>query len=82
MGNGTLTHGKYTIDIEGGGCVVYTLENEQKIFLCGGIVDPEIAIDIVEGLILVEAKRFYHPEAAPDVTMVDGETVPHFLKRD
>ena len=82
MAEGTLTHGKYTIDIERGGCAVYAVEDDQKIFLCGGIADPELAMSLVEGLLLVEAKRFYHPEAERAVTMSDGETVPHFLKRD
>ena len=81
MIEGNLTHGKYTIDIESGGCAVYSIDNEQKVFLCGGIADPELAMSIVEGLLLVEAKRFYVPEAKRDVTMSDGETVPHFLKR-
>jgi hypothetical protein len=83
MSDETLTHGKYTIDIRSDGCVVSMFdEADQKIFLCGQIGDPEIAMNIVEGLILVEAKRFYAPEAGPNVTMADGETVPHFLKKD
>ncbi len=82
MSESTLTHGKYTIDIERGGCAIYVIEEDQKIFLCGGIADPELAMAIVEGLILVEAKKFYHPEAKRAVTMSDGETVPHFLKKD
>ena len=80
MGQETLTHGKYSIDIGRRGCSIYVIEAEQKIFLCGGIGDPELAMTIVEGLLLVEAKRFYVPEAARAVTMSDGETVPHFLK--
>jgi len=82
MSEATLTHGNYTIDIETDGCVVSLIKDNQKIFLCGGIGDPELAMTIVEGLILVEAKKFYHPEAERTVTMHDGETVPHFLKRD
>jgi len=82
MSESTLTHDKYTIDIDRGGCTISILEENQKIFLCGGIADPELAMTIVEGMILVEAKKFYHPEAARDVTMSDGETVPHFLKKD
>ncbi|KKL91719.1 hypothetical protein LCGC14_1891860 [marine sediment metagenome] len=82
MSESTLTHGKYTIDIERDGCAIYVIEEDQKIFLCGGIADPELAMSIVEGLILVEAKKFYHPEATRAVTMADGETVPHFLKKD
>jgi len=82
METGNLTHGKYTIDIDPGGCVVSSLEGDQKVFICGGIADPELAMTIVEGLLLVEAKKFYHPEAARSITMQDGETVPHFLKRD
>jgi len=82
MSESTLTHGNYTIDIDRGGCTVYVLQEDQKIFICGGIADPELAMTIVEGLILVEAKKFYHPEAERAVTMTDGETVPHFLKKD
>lgn len=81
MSETTLTHDKYTIDIDRGGCTIYILEEDQKIFLCGGIADPELAMTIVEGMILVEAKKFYHPEAARDVKMSDGETVPNFLKK-
>ena len=82
MAEGTLTHGNYTADIERDGCAIYVTKEDQKIFLCGGIADPELAMSIVEGLILVEAKKFYHPEATRAVTMADGETVPHFLKKD
>ncbi len=82
MTEGTLTHGNYTADIGPGGCAIYVTKADQKIFLCGGIADPELAMAIMEGLILVEAKKFYHPEAKRAVIMSDGETVPHFLKRD
>lgn len=77
---GSLQHGKYTIDITPKGCTVSIIEEDQKVPLCGGISDPELAMTIVEGLILVEAKRFYMPDAGPDVKMQDGETVPEFLK--
>ena len=82
MAEGTLTHGNYTADIGRDGCTIYVTKEDQRIFLCGGIADPELAMSIMEGLILVEAKRFYHPEAKRAVTMSDGETVPHFLKKD
>ena len=82
MDQGSLQHGKYTIDIAPTGCVVSVIEEDQKIPLCGGIQDPELAMTIVEGLILVEAKRFYKPAAERVVTMQDGKTVPHFLKKD
>ena len=82
MAEGTLTHGNYTADIGRDGCTIYVTKEDQRIFLCGGIADPELAMAIMEGLILVEAKRFYHPEAKRAVTMSDGETVPHFLKKD
>jgi hypothetical protein len=81
MEAGALTHGKYTIDLGSGGCSVYTFKGDQKVFLCGGIADPELAMAIVEGLLLVEAKKFYAPDAARTVTVEDGETVPPFLKR-
>jgi len=93
MDQGSLQHGKYTIDISAVGCSVHAIEEGQKIFLCGGISDPELAMAIVEGLILVEAKRFYKPDAERVVTTAqavknvphfvqDGKTVPHFLKKD
>ncbi len=85
MEQSTLTHGKYTIDIGGGGCSVYSLdENNQKIFLCGGIGDPELAMTLVEGLLLVEAKRFYAPDAERTVSSDVVEKKfpkPNFLKR-
>ena len=82
MSEGTLTHGKYTIDIDRKGCAVYLIEGEQKIFLCGGISNPELAMTIVEGMVLVEAKQFYVPEAARTVSTAGETSVPHFLKKD
>ncbi len=85
MPQGTLKHGKYTVDIEPNGCSVYAIEENQKVFLCGGIGDPELAMTIVEGMILVEAKRFYVPEATRDVKIEakeeTKETVLQFLKK-
>lgn len=82
MDQGNLTHGKYTIDIAPNGCVVSVIDEDQKIPLCGGIQDPELAMTIVEGLILVEAKRFYKPDAERVVTTQTGKPIPHLLKKD
>ena len=61
-----LSVGKYTIDLDSGGCKIYSLgEGGHKSFICGEIPDPQIAMQIIEGLIMVEYKRFYYPESSP-----------------
>ena len=80
MKEGNLTHGKYTIDIGADGCSIYTLEKDQKIFICGGIGDPELAMTVVEGLLLVEAKRFYRPDATRSISLAPEEKTPNSSK--
>lgn len=79
-----LSVGKYTIDLDDGGCEIYELHDEgHKTFICGGINNPQIAMEIIEGLIMVEYKRFYYPESQPTFeqkTPADQETVVPFLK--
>jgi len=43
--------------------------------------DPKTATDIVEGLILVEMKRFYYPESQPTFSSEDGRPLPPFLRK-
>ncbi len=61
-----LSVNKYTIDLDAGGCKLYRLHDEgHKTFICGEISDPQIAMEIIEGLIMVQYKRFYHPDSQP-----------------
>lgn len=81
----TLTTGQYTIELSDGPSQIYKLDEEgAKIWICAAS-DPDIAMTIIEGLILVEHKRFYHPEATPTVKMAGAEkeqkTVPLFLRK-
>ncbi len=65
----TLTTGKYTIEFEDGPSHIYKFdENQNKIWVASAS-DPDIAMKIIEGLILAEHKRFYHPEATPNITV-------------
>ena len=79
-----LSVGKYTVDLDTGGCDIYKVHDEgHKTFVCGGIAEPQIAMEIIEGLIMVEYKRFYYPESQPTFEQgppVVQETVVPFLK--
>ncbi len=64
----TLSTGNYTIEFSDGPSHIYKFdENKNKIWIAAAS-DPQIAMEIIEGLILVEHKRFYHPEATPNIT--------------
>lgn len=79
----TLSTGKYTIELNSGATMVYKITDAgDKVWFCS-TTDPSAAMDIVEGLILVEYKRFYHPEAAPKVMTAGAQEnpLPPFLKR-
>ena len=80
--NSTLSAGKYLVELVGGGATqVYTVDDAgNKIWLCA-TTDPNKAMEIVEGLILVETKRFYHPESKPEVSAPEGKPVPPFLRK-
>jgi hypothetical protein len=79
---GTLRTGKYVVDITGNGCSIFKIEeNESKIFVCGGISDPELAMMLIEGLILVDNKRFYYPDSGPSVAAEPKDSMAQFLKR-
>lgn len=63
----TLSTGRYSIEFSDGPSHVYKKDEEDnKIWVCT-TTDPEAAMVIVEGLILVEQKRFYYPESKPQV---------------
>jgi hypothetical protein len=77
----TLSVGKYTIELSKAGSEVFAVSLEgQKEWICTSS-DPERAMTIVEGLIMVEMKRFYHPESKPKVNNSSATIVP-FLKNN
>lgn len=78
--NSTLSTGKYEIELKAGITQIYTKDEEgRKIWVCA-TTDPEKAMDIVEGLILVETKRFYKPEASPKISSEGNEKIPPFIR--
>ncbi len=66
----TLRTGNYVIELADGPSVVYKVEPESstKEWVCT-CPDPEAAMTVVEGLILVENKRFYYPNATPQLNL-------------
>lgn len=78
----TLSTGKYTIELTNGPSVVYKIDElGNKQWVCSAS-DPALAMDIVEGLVLVEHKRFYYPESQPQITPTKSPKIkPPFLKR-
>ena len=77
----TLSTGKYTIEFSNGPTIVYALDEEgNKQWVCS-TTDPEKAMSIVEGLLLVETKRFYHPNSKPNISAGENKPIPPFLKK-
>ncbi len=64
----TLKTGNYVVEFSNGPSVVYrtAAEGGSKEWVCT-CPDPESAMLVIEGLILVENKRFYYPDATPKV---------------
>ncbi len=64
----TLRTGNYVIELSNGPSVVYKIDTESgnKEWICT-CPEPEAAMTVVEGLILVENKRFYYPDATPQL---------------
>lgn len=76
-----LRTGNYTIELSDGPSIVYKLEQGgAKEWVCT-CPSPDAAMTVVEGLILVESKRFYHPEATPTVKFDEQKETPDFLKQ-
>ncbi len=65
----TLSTGKYTIEFSNGPSVIYKFDDKGNKIWIASAGDPQLAMEIIEGLILVEHKRFYRPEATPTVTV-------------
>lgn len=77
----TLSAGKYVIDLDKGATHVYTVDEDgARTWVCA-TTDPKQAMEIVEGLVMVETKRFYYPQSSPDVSSSTASPVPPFLKR-
>lgn len=81
----TLRTGNYTIEVSNGPSVVSKIEPESghKDWVCT-CPDIDSAMIVVEGLILVENKRFYYPESTPTITFDDKQdekTYPNLLKQ-
>lgn len=79
----TLSTGKYTIELSRGASVVYKFDDSgNKSWVCSA-GDPQIAMEIIEGLILVEHKRFYYPDSAPKIGSAETTKItPPFLKKN
>ena len=77
--NGTLSVGKYFIELSNGPAIVYCLdESGEKRWICS-TTDPQKGMDIIEGLILVETKRFYYPETGHKINNEESNKPP-FLR--
>lgn len=77
----TLSAGNYTIEIAPGGFGIFAEDDFGDRQWVATAPDPEVAMKIVEGLIMVEMKRFYHPDSAPVLKSAEGKPLPPFLKK-
>ena len=75
-----LKTGNYEIEFSNGPCKIYRVGPDEgpKEWVCT-CPDYEIAMGIVEGLILVEHKRFYHPESTPKMDFQRKKEANHSL---
>lgn len=63
----TLSTGKYTIELSDGPSRIYKFDDKEGKIWIASVMDPTIAMEIIEGLILVEQKRFYYPDSKPNI---------------
>ncbi len=75
----TLSVGNYNITSGNGGFLISLIGDLGQHEWLATAADPDLAMRIVEGLILVEMKRFYHPESNPKLTQVENKPSPPFL---
>ncbi len=71
----TLSVGNYNITSGTGGFLISLVGDLGQREWLATAADPQIAMRIVEGLVLVEMKRFYHPESTP-VMKGSGQSAP------
>ncbi|KKM98442.1 hypothetical protein LCGC14_1157930 [marine sediment metagenome] len=81
----SLRTGNYVIELSDGPSVVHKIhaKSGHKDWVCT-CPDPEAAMVVVEGLILVENKRFYYPGSKPTMKFDEKQaekTHPNFLNR-
>jgi len=77
----TLSTSRYTVEFSDGPSNVYAFGLDgKKNWVCSA-ASPTIAMEIVEGLVLVEHKRFYYPQNQPEVKVAIGKPLPPFLKK-
>ncbi len=79
--NPTLKVDNYSIEQTAGGFGIFKVSKADAKEWLATASDPEVAMTIVEGLILVEMKRFYHPDSKPTFKSTAGETLPPFLRK-
>jgi len=77
----TLSVGNFTIEGSEGGFAIFAVDEIGEKEWIATAPDPEIAMKIVEGLIMVDTKRFYHPESQPTFSTTEGKPLPPFLKK-
>jgi len=77
----TLSAGKYKIELANGATQIFCEEEDGGKYWVASTTDPNKAMEIVEGLVLVEMKRFYHPESTPKISSEDSKTPPPFLRK-
>jgi len=83
----TLAFGQYNIEFSDGPSMVYRTDQEGRKEWIAACPEPEIAMKVVEGMVLVEQKRFYYPESEPTIKFENNQEpnnkkeVPTFLKR-
>jgi len=77
----TLKTGKYSIEFSGSGTAIFAQNEDGEKKWIATTTDPAQAMVIVEGLIMVEHKRFYHPETIPVLKDAENKPLPPFLKR-
>ena len=78
----TLSTGKYSIEQDKGAAIIYAQDEMGNKQWIASTSDPMKAMEIVEGLVLVEMKRFYYPDSTPDVKNAEeSKPVPPFLQK-
>lgn len=77
----TLQTGKYTIEQIDTGFAIFSTNLAGAREWVATTSDPAQAMTIVEGLVLVEQKRFYYPETTPVFQSADEKPLPPFLKK-
>lgn len=65
MDGTTLKTKNYRVEFSSGSAKIYATDKEGFEHWLATVPDIETATRIVEGLILVEMKRFYYPESKP-----------------